>query len=288
MNIFGKICLGLVVIGAIAATVLTTRMLATRNSWMIQNQKLEDEFQKNQEEIAKRKAELKLKRDELTRLMLDWERDWDDVPTQVDPARGFLQVGVGTSRGLQDKQVVWAFQKNQDGSSLLAGEFKVTQIRDEQTILEPNWRLRPGDTQDWQAGNWRIRSLVPSYFGDRLTATEVDFLVADEDLGAKKADVALQTKMVAAANEELDQRLKEINGQPQNEGKELPPEIIRGFIATMLEEEELRNAALAAVDFLVHDLKHTNAAIQRTHKLNQRLVKTLPQPASTTSDVSKR
>lgn len=289
MNIFGKICLWLVVLGSIGAVVLTTRLLATRNAWMTQNQKLEDEFLKNQEEIAKRTAELKLKRDDLTRLMLDWDRDWDDVATQiVDSAIGTLQIQVGTTRGLQDKQVVWAFQKNQDGSSQLAGEFKVTAVRDEQAILAPNWRLRPGDTQGWQPGNWRIRSMVPSHFGEALTTMEVGLLVADEDLGAKKDDVVLQTKMVADATAELDQRMKEINGQPQNEGKELPTEIIKGFLATMLDEEELRNAALAAVDQLVHDLKHTTESIQRIHKINQQLVNTLPQPATPPKDVSRR
>ncbi|MBI5759312.1 MAG: hypothetical protein HZA46_12410 [Planctomycetales bacterium] len=288
MNIFGKICLWLAVIGIIASLVLTSRMLGIRMAWMTQNQKLEEEFQKNQEEIAKRKTELKLKKDELTRLMLDWDRVWDDVAVQVDPAGGSLQAAVGSNRGVQDKQVVWAFQKNQDGSSLLAGDFKVGNIRDELAVLAPNWRLRPGDTQGWQAGNWRVRSLVPSFYGERLTATEVALLVADEDLAAKKDDVVLQTRMVAAANGELDQRMKEINGDQQNDGKELPTEIIKGFLATMLDEEELRNTALATVDQLNHDLKRTTERISRIHKINQQLVKSLPQPSTPATDVSKR
>lgn len=288
MNIFGKICLWLSVVGFIASIVLTSRVLATRMAWMTQNQKLEEEFQKNQEEVAKRKSELKVKRDELTRLMLDWDRVWDDVAVQVDPAGGALQTAVGSNRGLQDKQVVWAFQKNQDGSSQLAGEFKVGNLRDELAVLTPNWRLRPGDTQGWQAGNWRIRSLVPSYYGERLTATEVALLIADEDLAAKKDDVVLQTKMVAAATAELDQRMKEINGDQQNEGKELPTEIIKGFLATMLDEEELRNTAIASVDQLNHNLKRTTERIARIHKVNQRLVKSLPQSNTPPADVSKR
>jgi hypothetical protein len=117
---------------------------------------------------------------------------------------------------------------------------------------------------------------------------EVALLIADEYLAAKKDDVVLQTRMLAAANAELDQRMKEINGDPQNEGKELPPEIINGFVATMLDEEELRNAALEAVDRLVHDLKHTTDSIQRIHKINQQLVNTLPQPATQPKDVSRR
>ena len=288
MNILGKICLWLAVVGIIASLVLTSRMLGIRQAWMVQNQEGEEKFQKNQEEIAKRKTELKLKKDELTRLMLDWDRMWDDVAVQADPTGGALQTAVGSNRGLQDKQVVWAFQKNQDGSSLLAGEFKVTTIRDEQAVFAPNWRFRPGDTQGWQAGNWRIRSLVPSHYGERLTATEVALLVADEDLAAKKDDVVLQTKMVAAANGELDQRLKEINGNQQNDGKDLPTEIIKGFLATMLNEEELRNMALATVDQLNHDLKRTTERISRIHKINQRLVKSLPQPGTAPADVSQR
>jgi hypothetical protein len=288
MNIFGKICLWLAVVGIIASIVLTSRVLAIRMAWMTQNQKLEEEFQKNQEELSKRRTELKLKKDELTRLMLDWDRVWDDVAVQVDPASGALQIAVGINRGLQDKQIVWAYQKNPDGSSLLAGEFKIIKIRDDLAELAPNWRLRPGDTQGWQAGNWRIRSLVPSYYGERLTATEVALLIADEDLQAKKDDVVLQTKMVAAANGELDQRMKEINGDQQNEGKELPTEIIKGFLATMLDEEEQRNTAIASVDQLNHDLKRTTERIARIHKINQRLVKSLPQSNTPSADVSKR
>src|SRR5438128_1243270 len=115
MHITGKVFLWLALIGCVASLYLSAKALDIRRAWMLKIQKSEDEFVKNQELIDKKVKTLQDTRTELARVMLDWDRYWGEINASMLEG-GKLALDVGTNRGLTEKQVVFAFAPNGDGT----------------------------------------------------------------------------------------------------------------------------------------------------------------------------
>lgn len=280
MHITGKILAWLAVIGCGAAVALTAKALDIRSQWMDVAQKREAEFLANEKQLQTREAEVRELRLELGRVNLGWNRYWNGVRTAVlDQDQGSLTVeGLGTNRGLAERQIVYAFAPNGDGTFTYVGDFKVTTAREDRAALEPNWRVRPGVAQSWRTGDWRIRSLIPAQHQVRFTNLEVELLIADELLTAQRDNVARQQQLTQVAEQHVQLRVGEINGLPDLEGKTLPPEISKGLLTVLADEEDTRNGVLLQVDDLLRKLRETNEGIDRLRALNAQLVASLPQP----------
>lgn len=283
MHISGKILALLVIIGWGVGLAFSSRALEVRTKWMAKAQKEEEEWKKVSEQLAKERAE----RDQLmataTRLTYGWERWWNDVQTQVaDQRAATLQLEMGSSRGVVDKQQLWCFApRPKDGSVpesdnpvMFIGCFRVSTLRDDMAVLSPLWRVRSAGV-NWPSGLWRCRALVPSNYQNRFNDLEVQFLVADENLTAAKNQLALNQRLIASADEHIGLRMNQVNGAADLDGKGLPDEIVKGLLATLGDEEEQRNNALVEVDRLLRALKDTQdavaAAVQSNRQLHDRL-----------------
>ncbi len=290
MHISGKILAGFVVIGWIVGLIFTSGDLKIRNAWMKRAQDAEEEFQKNDEQLVQKRALLANRRRELARVMLPWDRYWTKITgTPLGGAGdGKVQLeGVGSNHGLTEKHVIYLFAPNADGSSTLLGSggFRVTKALEDRAALEPTWRMRAGDVSA-KPGEWRARALVPAHYEARFSQLEVELIAADDALRAGQQELDRQTEAIKVATEHLNLRLNEINGNPDLEGKDLPPSIVKGLLTVLEDEEELRNAALAQVDRLLRDLKQTREAFDRVRQANVELTNSLPHPAATPPKVS--
>ena len=280
MHISGKIAAWLVAVGILVAFYFSVKALAVRDKWMELAQKNEAEIKKNDKEIADKTKLRDDKRALLARTMFGWDRAWHDVPVTGDPA-GTFSMQLGTSRGVQQNQVVYLFLPNADGtSSTYLGDFKVTaRLNDNQAEMTPNSRRRPSDSKKLTAQNARVRTIIPTQFVARLGALDQQLLGAELTLATNNNELKRQALLLDQSDKLIETRLGELNGNPALADKPLPAVNVVGLLTAMVEEEEARNAALIEGRRLMQELKANRDSFDRIRKQNADRVQ-LPQPSA--------
>jgi hypothetical protein len=262
MHVSGKVLVWLTALAWVGALALTAKATQVRTRWMEATQKKEAEYAKNEQDLAQRREKLKSLTSELRRTMIPWERYWPTVPAGVgNPATGEVTANIGTTLGVRDKDVLYGFAKLPDGTYFYAGNFEVARANDANCSLAPIWRIRPEEANQWPRGDWRFRSKIPAQFHSLFTSLESELLLADTLLKARNTELSRQQIVLASAQEHLQLRMGEINGFENLAGKELPREMIAGYLTALAEEEDARNKLEIEVDQLRRDLKATNERI---------------------------
>jgi hypothetical protein len=276
MHVSGKVLVWLTALAWVGALALTAKGTQIRTRWMEATQKKEAEFAKNEQDLAQRREKLKSLTSELRRTMIPWERYWQTVPAGVgNPATGEVTANIGTTGGVRDKDVLYGFAKRPDGSYFYAGNFEVAKANDANCSLTPLWRVRPEESNQWPRGDWRFRSKIPAQFHSLFTSLESELLLADTLLKARMTELTRQQTLLASAQEHLQLRLGEINGFQNLDGKDLPREMIVGYLSALAEEEEDRNKLEIEADQLRRELKATNERIVEVVNQNAAMSKSL-------------
>lgn len=294
MHISGKIAAFLIILLGGAAFVLTTQLLDFRQSWLKQ-------VDANQKTLVTAKQTTETKRKELAkllaeydRLMLGWSADGpapyiNNVQATGDPATGTLNLNVGTPMLSETKDkdgkpvmpMVYAFQPSADGKSFeYVGEFRVEQLAAGRSVLKANWRMRPTDAAMWKLGaNWRIRTRIPN--ADKLQFDQFSLMFSDVDERLNANTNELQrtrdefSKKIKLALANRENELKGFEAYEADRGK-IEDELIDGVLATMVKEEEARNAALVEADQLRHELNKTVDGFKKVHGDNTKAASGLP------------
>ncbi|MFK7779253.1 MAG: hypothetical protein QM501_14200 [Gimesia sp.] len=255
----------MVALGAVAAVMLTSKMLDVRGSWLKAVEKNKVQIQKNESEIESKEAESKALRSELTRLMLGWDRYWDANVT-VNLETGEIQLDIGGNQGLGSTQqgddqaaqpVIFAFQPDQNDPKKMSyiGAFRVNALEANGAQLIPVNPPQSGEIGTWKNGEWRLRALVPPQFISALRTLR-DGLVEREQQNKRKLDrIQDLNRLMASAKERLDARVHELIGSdnaPQDDV--LPIELRKGLVAGLEEEEQIRNQEFQVTDRLRRDL----------------------------------
>lgn len=294
MHITGKILAFFVIVLGGAAFVLTTQMLDFRHSWLKQ-------VDANQKVLVTAKAETVKKRNELAdlvaqhdRVMYGWDVYFNNITASGDPNTGTLNLTLGPSnipdQGLpetKDKDgkpvmpVVHAFQPSADGKSFeYVGEFRAERLAAGNSTFKANWRIRPTDSAMWKLGpNWRIRTRIPRE--DKLKFDQLALLFTDIDERlASNTDELQRTRdeFAKKIKQTLANRESELSGFQAYVGErgKIDDEMIDGVLATMVKEEEARNAALARADELRHDLHKTVEQFDKFNSENHKAASSLP------------
>ncbi len=276
MHISGKIAAWLIAVLMLVGLYFAVKALSVRDKWMALAQKNEAEIQKNDEEITKKVKLRDEKRTALARTMFGWDRSWLDVPAAVNA--GNLSLQLGSSRGIQQNQVLYVFVPNPDGTSTYLGDFKVTRVADNQADARPNSRQRPSDVKQMPAQNVRVRTRTPTEFLARLSALDQQLLAAELTLATNENELKRQATLFEQSGKLIDMRLAELNGNPALANKPLPAAIVVGLLTAIVEEEEGRNAALIEADRLMRELKATRDSFAKIRAENAARVQTLPHP----------
>lgn len=267
MHLTGKIFAFLTLCLSVAAIILTAKTLDRQNEW---NNRVEKARLAYQQEVAKlpdaRKQVLQLRND-LTLSRLDWGRHWDRV--QVSPRnlqQGQITIGIGRNgnNGLarqtdagEQFPLLYGFQTLEDGSVKYVGEFRVTQIDATQAALQLGRTPRDGETATWNTSvPWRFRDALPSAKRAQIGELLLELTLFEQRLKDRQLNLATQQKSVQSARALLEDRLKELNGDP-----ELPEEAGEerrlGLVEAINQAESRRDEALAEVQQLrveLHDL----------------------------------
>jgi hypothetical protein len=285
MKRFGLWLALLVVLLAVGGMILASRLVLIRGSW----QKKTAEAKAKVLDLRVKAAELErvvaVAKGDLQRLIHDWERYW--IAPQVVAGRqpGTLAVALGTNQGLTANTVVYAFQPSADGAGMeFVGPFKVSAVQETQAALTPNWRLRPNEEQSWRLGpNWRFRSNIPDEHKTQFADFELMMLRKDELLAGQQKHLQIQQEAKAKAEEHLDQRMKELNGDPKNANKNLDKYLVVGYHAAVADMEQERNKVQGEVDELRRRIKRTHDEIERLKRENERLADQLSGEAPRTA-----
>ena len=173
-----------------------------------------------------------------------------------------------------------------DGTFIYRGDFVATTVREGQSILQPNWRIRPGDTEGWQGGTWRWRTFLPSAYPNQFDEYEQALLQKDELLADRQQTLDIQKQLIQSATDQLKQREAELVGGPQLPQEEtLDLEFRQGLTAALEELEETRNGELISVDRLRRSVRDLRRKIEAVQEENRELVRQLPQPAPPVTEV---
>ena len=300
MNIWGKVFIFFIILLGGAAFVLTTQLLDFRQSWLRQVDKNAKELVAANELTLTKQKELANLQSELDRLMLGWDTYVNNVTSSGDAAQGVLNLTVGppqlAERMDKDKKpilpVIYAFQPNAAGKYEYVGEFRAERLAAGNSTFRANWRIRPADSAMWKLGaNWRVRTRILASDKVKFDQFSLAFSDGDErlnnsmnELQRSRDEFAKKIKLALANRENELQGFKDYEG---DRGK-LEDEAIDGVLATLVREEEARNAALAQSDLLRHQLNSTVEEFEKLTGGNVKAASELPQGVKLPKEVSNR
>ncbi|WP_339732602.1 hypothetical protein [uncultured Gimesia sp.] len=292
MHKSGVILAWFVALVAIGAVLMTSKMLDVRGSWLKTVENNKSKIQKNEADLEAKETENKTLRNDLTRLMLGWDRYWDANVTVANQQTGEIQVNIGGNQGLGSAQqgddpaaqpVVFAFQPDQNNPNGVSyvGAFRVN-------ALEPNGAQliavnppQDGEVATWKNGVWRLRALVPPNYISTLRTLRDNLVEREQQLTRKKDRIQDLNRLLTSAQERLEVRVSELIGSenaPQDEI--LPVELRKGLVAGLEEEEKLRNQEFQETDRLRRDLLNVYQKqldlVQEVSKLTKQLPQQTP------------
>ncbi len=285
MHKSGVVFVWLIAVTAVAAVLLTSKMLDVRGSWLKTVENNAEKIQKNEAEIETKEAQNKTLRGDLTRLMLGWDRFWDANVTVAKT--GEIQVNIGGNQGLGSapqgdnpaaQPIIFAFQPDQSKSNGVSyvGAFRVSALEANGAQLIPIAPPQPGEVATWKNGGWRLRALVPPNYISILRTLRDDLVEREQQIKRKQDRIQDLNRLLAAAKERLDARVSELIGSenaPQEQA--LPIELRVGLVAGLEEEEQMRNQEFQETDKLRRDLlkvyKTQQALVQEVSDLTKQL-----------------
>jgi len=290
MHLTGKIFAFFTLCLAIGAVIMTAKVLDKQNEW---NKKVEDSrksYQKVAAEVPGVRSQVDQLKEDLSLLRLDWGKHWDNVETVVnDKESGILNIGIGRNN-IQGRKTdaetiyptLYAFQPEGDGM-VYVGAFRVVTMDANRAAVQLMRPPRPGEADSWKPGKWRFRNGFPAAKEAELGDLLISLTVLKERVKGRKLNLAIQQKSVKNAQKLLDQRLAELNGNP-----DLPPEsgevYRKGLVESLRIAQDKRDKALAEVQKLREQLHTLYGKFESLLTDNQQLEKKL-EPATQTGQL---
>ena len=278
MHTMGKVGVWLVVVAAVASTMLTSKLIQVRNGWTKKAFVAREEYRALVPKLAELQEQLDVLEGDRFRALELWGNSSPPVQTTVQ-AQGALVVDLGTNSGITDKKVIYGFEVLPDNSVVYRGDFTVATARDVQSQLTPNWKVRNQDGATWQSSKWRWRNQLPSAYQQNFDKQILLLSQREDDLAVWRRSQDVQTKLVAQAGEQLKLREAElIGGEQLSKNAADAVEHREGLVAAVEQVEEVRNRVLTTVDDLRRRLRTVQTEVDRIKALNVELTDKLPQP----------
>jgi len=266
MHALGKFFLFLIVAGSVGAIYMSSRAFEVRNSWLKLSERLEKEVETNKLAADKSDSEREKLTLQFESLARPWQAYWTGIKVDRQPGAEavgglLIQLGLPLLKQPADAAnpiLIHAFQPVPGSNEpAYVGEFKVEQLGEGQSVLMPNWRLRPNEVDQWIVGeNWHFREAIPAGNKALIGALEEQLSEGLERLLARQAELAQTEAIIARTQEVLASRVGDIEGipNPQEKQDKLPPEYVAGLQQTILDEEAAVNAVTADVQQLRDEL----------------------------------
>ena len=278
MHTMGKVGVWLVVVAALAASTLTSKLIQVRDGWTKKDVTAQASFRALVPKIDELQEQLKALEGERFRALDLWGTSSVPVQTAVQ-AQGVLTIELGNNSGITEKKVIYGFEVQPDNSVVYRGDFTVTAAQNAQAQLQPNWRVRAEDVASWKSGMWRWRNQLPSAYQQNFDKQLLLLGQAEDALSDRRQSVEVQTKLFAQAQEQLKLREAElVGGEQLSKDPAVDVEFREGLVAGVEQVEEARNLVLTKVDGLRRKLRAVQNNVDELQKLNVELTDKLPQP----------
>jgi cell division protein FtsB len=272
MHVLGKVFLGLTIVLAVFDAYLATLLLGHRAHWQQQIEKAQTDYAQTHETLVATRDKVRGLELAVNRIQDTWGQYWS-VPQgrPLNAQVGSFAIGGGAALGIPQPPasgpapIVYLFSEEADGSSRFLGGFRMTEVQADQASGQiPHQPPMPPEIaglQQYGGTPIRVRETVPSAWRSALGDFYAQYAVAEQNLTFQANQLRIQNEQLVKSQAILDQRLAELNGDPQ------PPEgasqeVIDGLVLTIRKEENARNAALQVLDGLRHDYA------RKTNELN--------------------
>lgn len=278
MHILGKTFAVLVVIAAIAASMITSKLVVVRNSWTQKNVSSRNKYLEAKPKVDELESRVDQLRAEAIRKQDLWGKFWDNVQTSVGND-GTVNVNIGLESGWYPNLLVHGFEKAADGSTIYRGSFLAVDVRNGGSLLKPNWKVSNEEVKTWAPqGVWRWRNTIPSGLQENFDRQLLTILKYEETLGDRSHTLQTQNELLAQANEALKRREEELIGGETLEKSELvDPEFREGLVSALEQAEEQRNKILQKIDHLRREVREIQRQIEALVQENTDLIEKLPQ-----------
>ena len=278
MHTMGKVGVWLVVLAALGASMLTSKLIQVRDSWTKKNVAARDQYQALVPKIDELQEQLSALEGARFIALDLWGNSWPPAQATVQ-AQGVLTIDMGTNSGIAEKKVIYGFEVQPDNSVIFRGDFTVSTARDVQAQLQPNWKVRAEDGATWKSGMWRWRNQLPPAFQQNFDKQLLLLGQTEDALNDRRQSVDVQTKLLAQAQEQLKLREAElVGGEQLSKDAAVDVEFREGLVAGVEQVEEARNQILTKVDDLRRKLRAVQSEVDRLQKQNIELANKLPQP----------
>lgn len=286
MHVLGKVFLGLTIVLAGVDAYLATLLVGHRQHWEKQIENVQAEVAQTHENLVATRDRVRGLELELNRIHDTWGQYWTTPPGRpLNAQTGVFVIGGGSALGLPQPAAgapappVYLFSEEADGSSRFLGEFRLTDVQADQAggqiPHQPPLPPEIAGLQQYAGTPIRVRESVPSAWRSATADLYAQFAVAEQNLTFQANQLQIQNEELAKSQAILDQRLAELNGDPQ------PPEgasqeVIDGLVLTIRKEETSRNAALQLLDGLRHDYARKTNQLNEMVAANKELAAALP------------
>jgi hypothetical protein len=284
MHVLSKVLLGVVVVMAIIAVIMTSKLRLARGHWLQQVEQRQQNLEKVREDLRKQRLVVADARAEVNRRLNLWGNSWSPVPGQVvNPQLGAITLGIGTQQLRQPTEqefaplFLFAQSPQGDGSQYL-GEFRPTGIQVDRTAAALTRQPYEGEVQSWpQQVPLRVRELIPSSWREIFSVLETRIAEAQQDVQDQTARLAKADELNTRSQEQLQRRLNQLEGNPDAlEGS--APEVLDGLVEALRAAETDRNVNLGQLDDLRHEYDRKYRLLQELIQRNRQLEEMLPQP----------
>jgi hypothetical protein len=286
MNVWGKVFLGITIVLAVVDAYLATLLLGHRAHWQRQIETAQTDYEQTHESLVTTRDRVQTLELEVNRIQDTWGQYWS-VPQgrPLNAQAGSFVISGGAALGLPQPPasgpapIVYLFSEEADGTSKFLGGFRLSDVQADQAAGQiPHQPPMPPEIaaiQQYAGTPLRVRETVPSAWRSALGDFYAQYAVAEQNLSFQANQLQIQTAELAKSQAILDQRLAELNGDPQ------PPEgasqeVIDGLVLTIRKEETARNAALQVLDGLRHDYARKTNDLNNQVAGNKGTVATLP------------
>lgn len=276
MKRFGIWLVLLVMLLAMAATPLASRLVQVRGSWQKKTAEAKVKVLELRKKATEAEKAIEIAKGELQRTIHGWERYWTAQVIEGRQPGTLATVGLGSNQGFAPVgaaiPVVYAFQPSPEGM-IYVGAFRISAAQETQAALTPNWRLRPDEEKTWRYGpNWRFRSNIPPQHRIKFAEYEKTMLIKDELVAQQERNLEYQKNAKAKAEEQLELRIRELKGDPDKANSNLDKYLIDGLHKAVADVENSRNKSQGEVDDLRRQIKRARDEIERLTQENESLV----------------
>jgi hypothetical protein len=293
MHVLSKVLLGVVVVMAIIAVILTSKLRLARGHWLQRIEQREQQLATVREDLRKQRLAVADARAEVNRRLNLWGDSSTGVQGQVvNPQLGAIALNVGAQQlGQPTEQefpplFVFAASPQGEGTQYL-GEFRPTGMQAGATAAQLTRQPYEGEVQSWpQQVPLRVRKLIPSSWREIFSVLDTRLAEALQDVQDQTARLAKADELNTKSQEQLQRRLGQLEGNPDAlEGA--APEVLDGLVEALRAAEDTRDVNLGQLDDLRHEYDRKYRRLQELIQRNRQLEDMLPQAgegASPTSD----